>query len=52
MVPRKRKPKPDDKEQSARFIETAGQVQSDNPKEAFEEALDKIVKKKRHITKD
>lgn len=42
----KSKPKPDDKEQSARFIETAGQVQSDNPKEAFEEALSKIVKKK------
>jgi hypothetical protein len=44
---RKKQPKPDDKEQSARFIETAGQVQSDNAKEAFEEALNKIVKKKR-----
>jgi hypothetical protein len=47
MTARKSKPKPDDKEQSARFIEAAGQVQSDNPKEAFEGALDKIIKKKR-----
>lgn len=46
MTPRKSKPKPDDKEQYDRFIETAGQVQSDNPKEAFEEAINKIVKKK------
>ena len=46
----KSKHKPDDKEQSARFIEAAGQVQSDNPKEAFEGALDKIIKKKR-VTK-
>lgn len=44
---KKNKPPPDDKEQSARFIETAGQVQSDNPKEAFEEAINKIVKKKK-----
>jgi hypothetical protein len=43
----KNKPKPDDKEQSARFIEAAGQVQSDNPKEAFEGALSIIVAKKR-----
>jgi hypothetical protein len=47
MTPRKSKSKPDDKEQSARFLETAGQVQSDNPKEAFEEALSKIVKGKK-----
>lgn len=50
MTPRKSKPKPDDKEQSARFIETAGQVQSDNPKEAFEEAMSKITKK-RNVSK-
>ena len=43
----KDKPNPDDKEQSARFIEAAGQVQSDNPKEAFEEAMNEIAKKKR-----
>ena len=48
MTLRKSKPKPDDKDQSARFIETAGQVQSDNPKEAFEDALHKIVKKKQN----
>lgn len=45
---KKSKPKPDDKEQSAQFIEIAGQVQSDNPKEAFEEAMSKIIKKKNH----
>ncbi|MHB8069407.1 MAG: hypothetical protein ACYDIC_16065 [Desulfobaccales bacterium] len=44
MTPKKSKPKPDDKEQSARFIETAGQVQSDNAPEAFEEAVNKITK--------
>ena len=50
MNSKKSKPKPDDKEESARFIETAGQIQSDNPKEAFEEAMNKIIKKKR-VTK-
>jgi hypothetical protein len=47
MSTKKSKPKPDDKEQSARFIEAARQVQSDNPKEAFEESLSKIIKKKK-----
>jgi len=47
MGAKKSKPKPDDKEQSARFIETAGQIQSENPKEAFEDAMSKIVKKRR-----
>jgi hypothetical protein len=47
MNAKKSKPKPDDKEQSARFIEAAEQVQSDNPKKAFEEAINKIAKKKR-----
>ena len=47
MSAKKSKPKPDDKEQSVRFIETAGQIQSDNPKEAFEEAINKIAKKKK-----
>ncbi|MHB8084257.1 MAG: hypothetical protein ACYDHZ_00325 [Dehalococcoidia bacterium] len=41
--------KPDDKEQSARFIEVAEQVQSDNPKESFEEAMDKIAKNRRTL---
>jgi len=45
MSAKKSKPKPDDKEQSARFIETAGQVQSDNPEEAFEEAINMIAKR-------
>jgi hypothetical protein len=49
MPPKKSTPEPDNKEQSARFIEAAEQVQSNNPKEAFEEALVKIAKKKRKI---
>jgi hypothetical protein len=52
MTPKKSKPKPDDKEQSARFIETAEQVQSDNPKEAFDEAINIIVKKKNPLKKE
>ena len=48
MTPRKSKPKPNDKEQSARFISTAGQIQSDNPQEAFEEAMNKITKDTKH----
>lgn len=47
MLPKKIKPKPDNKEQSARFIETAEQIQSDNPKEAFEKTMNKIAKNKR-----
>lgn len=48
MSARKSKPTPDDKEQFARFIETAGQIeQKDNPQEAFKEAIGKIIKKKR-----
>jgi len=49
-MPRKKKVKSDDKEQSARFIETAEQIdQKDNPKEAFEEAINKIAQKKQVI---
>lgn len=47
MSTRKSKPKPDDKEQSARFIEKAGQVDNPDAKDAFEEAMQKIIKKKR-----
>ena len=47
MSAKKSKPIPDDKEQFARFIETAGQIQSDDAQEAFEEAINKIAKKKR-----
>lgn len=43
---KKIKQKPDDKEQSARFVDKAEQIQSDNPKEAFEEAINKIARKK------
>jgi hypothetical protein len=43
----KKQPEPDDKEQSARFIETAKRLGADKGKEAFEEAITKIVKKKR-----
>ena len=49
---RKKQPAPNDKEQFARFIEAAGQIESDNPQKAFEEALNKIVKKKRVTIKD
>ncbi len=46
MTPKKRF-EPDDKEQFARFIKKAKEIQSDDAKEAFEEALNKIIKKKR-----
>lgn len=46
---RKKQPKPDDKEQFARFIEVAGQVDNPNAKEAFEEAMSKIAKRKKSI---
>lgn len=48
MTPRKPKPKPDDKEQSERFKKKAQQIQSDNSKEAFEEAISKITNKKQN----
>lgn len=44
---REKRPEPDDKEQSARFIETAKRLGADKGKEAFEEAISTIVKKKR-----
>jgi hypothetical protein len=47
MSQKKSKPKANDKAQSARFIETAGQVQSENAQEAFEKAISKIAKKKK-----
>lgn len=47
MTPRKSKPPPDDKEQFARFIEVTKRIDNPDAKEAFEEALAKIVKKKR-----
>ncbi|MFZ0052556.1 MAG: hypothetical protein WAK96_12345 [Desulfobaccales bacterium] len=44
---RKKRPEPDDKEQFARFIEAAKQIENPDAKKAFEEAFDKIVKKKK-----
>jgi len=44
---RKKRPEPDDKEQFARFVEKAKEIQREDAKEAFEEALSKIVKKKK-----
>ena len=44
---RKKKPKPDDPEQSARFLETAKAVQAEDAKERFEKAISKILKPKK-----
>jgi len=46
---RKKRPEPDDKEQAARFIEAAKKIEEPISKKGFEEAFDKIVKKKRVI---
>ncbi len=46
---RKKRPEPDDKEQFARFIEVAKQIEEPNSKEAVEKAFDKIAKKKKAI---
>jgi hypothetical protein len=43
---RKKQPPKDDKEQSARFIETAGRIETD--KETFEKACKAILKPKSH----
>lgn len=42
----KKKPKMSDKEQYARFLETAKSVQAEDAKERFEKATEKILKKK------
>lgn len=47
MTPRKSNPKPDNKDQFARFTEAAKQIDNPDAKEAFEEAMSKIVKKKK-----
>jgi hypothetical protein len=51
-MPRKPAPKPDDPEQSKRFIETAEQVGADTDDEALERAFKKIVPAKRRQTND
>jgi hypothetical protein len=43
---RKKHPEPDDKEQSARFKETAKQIGSGDAKESFAIVCGKIIKKK------
>ncbi len=40
------KPKPDDKEQSKRFIEKAREIEADECGEAFERAFKKILPEK------
>lgn len=47
MTTKKIKPEPDNKEQFARFVEAAKQIDNPDAKEAFEEALAKIAKKKK-----
>jgi hypothetical protein len=44
---KKEKIEPDNKEQFARFVEAAKGVENPDAKEAFEGALDKIIKKKK-----
>lgn len=39
----KKKPKPDDKEQSKRFIDTARELEADESGKLFELSLDKIT---------
>lgn len=38
-----KKPKPDEKPQSERFIETAREIGADETKEGFEKALKKVI---------
>jgi len=44
---RKKRAEPDDKEQFTRFVEKSKEIQRDDAKEVFEEAITKIIKKKR-----
>ena len=48
---RKKRPDPDDKEQYARFIKIAKEIQEEDAEEAFEEAMSKIANKKKVISK-
>lgn len=44
-MPKKKQPKPDNPEQSARFIEAAEKLDLvDDPREAFEESVSRAVK--------
>ena len=44
----KPKPKPDDKEQSKRFIEKAREIEADESDEAFDRAFKMILPKKQN----
>ncbi len=44
---RKKRPEPDDKEQSARFVELAERIKAENDNELFEQAVQKIIRVKR-----
>jgi hypothetical protein len=49
-MPRKPAPKPDDPEQSKRFIETAREIGTDEDPEAFERAFKKVIPDRPHKT--
>jgi hypothetical protein len=42
-APKRESPKPDDPEQSKRFVEAARQIEADETGEAFRRAFEKIV---------
>jgi hypothetical protein len=46
-MPRKPSPKPDDPEQSKRFIEMAREIEADETKEGAERAFKKVVHPKK-----
>lgn len=45
-TPKRTTSKPDDPEQSKRFVETAREIEADETGEAFRRALEKIVPRK------
>lgn len=47
IIQKKKKYKPDDKEQSARFVEKAKQIRADDSKIKFEEICSKVLKPKK-----
>jgi hypothetical protein len=48
---KEKKSKSDNKEQSARFVEAAERIKSDNDKEEFEQACSKILGKRKQKKK-
>jgi hypothetical protein len=49
---RKKKPKPDDPEQYARFVETAERIQAQGTKEWFKEVVKRILSSQRKQPRD